>query len=113
MTRVSNMSENKLIEELLEGLLKNICAKGADAADAIHINNESLSVTQRLGKPEKMERSESSDIGLRVFFGKSRSRSGNNADYERYNLLVSGSCRPWNYPSRDSSSRNGWVSTRE
>jgi PmbA protein len=55
---------------LLEDLLAQAKAKGADAADAVHIESQSLSVAQRLGNPEKLERSESSDIGLRAFVGK-------------------------------------------
>jgi len=55
---------------LLKDLLAKALAKGADAADAVHIESQSLAVAQRLGRPEKLERSESSDIGLRVLFGK-------------------------------------------
>lgn len=63
-------SSNKL--ELLDDLLKMASAKGASAADAVHIESISLAVAQRLGNPEKLERSESADIGLRVFAGKSQ-----------------------------------------
>ena len=51
-------------------MLSNLIAKarkaGADAADAIFVNGVSLSHAQRLGKIEKLERSEGSDLGLRV-----------------------------------------------
>ncbi len=43
---------------------------GADAADAMLIDGVSLSVGYRLGKVETLERSESADLGLRVFVGK-------------------------------------------
>jgi PmbA protein len=43
---------------------------GADSADALHVQNASLSVSRRLGKIEQLERSEGFDIGLRVFVGK-------------------------------------------
>ena len=42
---------------------------GADAADALHVANASLSVSRRLGKVEQLERAEGVDIGLRVFLG--------------------------------------------
>ncbi|NKC33931.1 TldD/PmbA family protein [Falsiroseomonas selenitidurans] len=43
---------------------------GADAADALQVRNESLSVSRRLGRIEQLERSEGFDIGLRVFLGR-------------------------------------------
>ena len=64
------MDSNKASLNLLEDLIAKALTKGADAADAVHIESQSLAVAQRLGKPEKLERSESSDIGLRVLFGK-------------------------------------------
>ncbi|MBT5938668.1 MAG: TldD/PmbA family protein, partial [Rhodospirillaceae bacterium] len=59
---------NKL--NLLEDLLAKAKAKGADTADAVYIESQSLAVAQRLGNPEKLERSESADIGLRALVGK-------------------------------------------
>ena len=64
------MTNDEATLNILDDLLIKVRTKGADAADAIHIKSQSLAVTQRLGKPEKLERSENSDIGLRVFFGK-------------------------------------------
>lgn len=55
---------------LLADLLKWAKAAGADAADALYVNAESISVAQRLGKREKLESSEGRDLGLRVFVGK-------------------------------------------
>ncbi len=43
---------------------------GADAADALLVDNTSLSVSRRLGKIEQLERAEGFDLGLRVFVGK-------------------------------------------
>ena len=54
----------------LEDLISKAKAAGADAVDAILISSTSLPVSRRLGNPEHLERSESSDIGLRVFVGK-------------------------------------------
>ena len=45
-------------------------AAGADSADALYVNGESISVAQRMGKREKLESSEGRDLGLRVFVGK-------------------------------------------
>ncbi len=42
---------------------------GADAADAVFVDSTSLSVTQRLGEREHLERSENRDLGLRVLVG--------------------------------------------
>src|SRR5262249_10940284 len=55
---------------------------GADAADAIYIHGESLFVSQRLGQREKLERSESNDLGLRVFVGR-RQASISTTDFDR------------------------------
>jgi PmbA protein len=43
---------------------------GADAADALLVQNASLSVSRRLGRIEQLERSEGFDLGLRVFVGR-------------------------------------------
>ena len=55
--------------ELITDLVGKAQTAGADSADAIHAEGISLSSSQRLGKPEHLERSESVDIGLRVFTG--------------------------------------------
>ncbi|HYB09855.1 MAG TPA: TldD/PmbA family protein [Alphaproteobacteria bacterium] len=55
--------------DLLSALLAQAKKSGADAADGLLVRSASLSHTQRLGKVEKLERSESRDLGLRVFIG--------------------------------------------
>ena len=55
---------------LLSDLIEKAQKAGADAVDAIAVNGTSLSHAQRLGKIEKLERSEGVDIGIRVFIGK-------------------------------------------
>ncbi len=54
-------------------LLSDLVAKaergGADAADAVLFESASLEVSYRLGAREDLERSESKDLGLRIFFG--------------------------------------------
>src|SRR6185295_11541432 len=51
-------------------LVKSALKAGADAADAVEFKNISVGVSYRLGKLEDVGRSESSDLGLRVFVGK-------------------------------------------
>ncbi|MDI9349076.1 MAG: TldD/PmbA family protein [Candidatus Symbiobacter sp.] len=58
---------------LLEKLEKTLAAarrQGASQADAMILRSQSLAVAQRLGAREKLERSESQDLGLRVLVGK-------------------------------------------
>jgi PmbA protein len=55
---------------LLHDLVAKAKRAGADAADAVAIAGTSLSHTRRLGKTEKLERSEHQDLGLRVLVGK-------------------------------------------
>ena len=53
----------------LNTLISSAQKHGADAADAVLFDQTSLNVGQRLGKPETIERSESQEVGLRVFVG--------------------------------------------
>ena len=55
--------------ELLAGLIEAARSAGADAADAMYVAGTELSVQRRLGHVEHLERSESRDLGLRVFLG--------------------------------------------
>jgi PmbA protein len=55
---------------LLGDLIARATKAGAEAADAVLFESASLSHAQRLGKVEKLERSESYDLGLRVLIGK-------------------------------------------
>jgi len=56
-------------QDILASLLGAAKRAGADAADALFVENVSASVSYRLGKLEDVERSESADLGLRVFLG--------------------------------------------
>ena len=56
--------------DLLQDLVGRARKAGADAADAVLFEGTSLSHARRLGKTEKLERSESQDLGLRVLIGK-------------------------------------------
>jgi PmbA protein len=55
---------------LLDDLIKRALAAGADAADAVYVEGISVTLACRLGETEHLERSEGSDLGLRVFKGK-------------------------------------------
>jgi PmbA protein len=55
--------------ELLRGLLAKARGAGADAADAVLVTSTALSAQRRLGETEHVERSESREVGLRVFVG--------------------------------------------
>lgn len=56
--------------DLLSDLISRAKAAGADTADAILADGTSLSLSQRLGRPERLERAEGGDLGLRVFVGR-------------------------------------------
>lgn len=51
-------------------LVERAMKAGAQAAEAIVLEGQSLGVSWRLGKLEDVERSEGRDVGLRVFIGK-------------------------------------------
>jgi PmbA protein len=55
--------------DTLNWLLEYTRAHGADAADAVWFESVEVSTSQRLGKPEGLERSESKVLGLRAFVG--------------------------------------------
>jgi PmbA protein len=63
-------TDGQEILNLLQDLIVKAKKAGADAADAVAIAGASLSHTRRLGKTEKLERSEAQDLGLRVLIGK-------------------------------------------
>src|SRR5258706_8894935 len=63
------MADDKNLN-LLSDLIGRARRAGADAADAMYIESAAIEVRRRLGKAEKLERAESSDLGLRVFIGK-------------------------------------------
>jgi len=56
--------------EKLDCLITAAKKAGADSCDAVIYSGQSESVSWRLGKLEDVERSESADLGLRVFMGK-------------------------------------------
>ncbi len=56
-------------QDMLAQLLDMAQKAGAEQADAVMIDSTAMSVAQRMGKREKLEREEAQDIGLRVFIG--------------------------------------------
>jgi PmbA protein len=74
---------------LLESLLAAAKKAGAERADAVLVGRMSLSVERRLGSTETLERSESRDLGLRVFCGqKSAIVSATSVDPARFAVLA-------------------------
>ncbi len=55
--------------EVVSDLIARARTAGADAADAVLSRSAALSVSQRLGEREDLDRAESDDLGLRVFLG--------------------------------------------
>jgi len=58
------------VSDLPHDLVSRALKAGADAAEAVVSERQSLSVGVRLGRLEEVEREESRDLGLRVFIGR-------------------------------------------
>lgn len=69
MTNPAAQTDKHNDANLLEDIIKRARKQGASAADAILGRSTSLNVTLRNGKTELIERSESAELGLRVFKG--------------------------------------------
>ena len=74
----TTLTESDEALTLLDDLVKRARARGADAADALLVNGVTLSVSQRLGQQEKLERAEGSDLGLRVLIGRKQAIASSN-----------------------------------
>ena len=61
------MTEQTLTK--LSDLIARARAAGADAADAVFISSTAIGAGVRNGTTEDLERSETTDLGLRVFTG--------------------------------------------
>ncbi len=73
----------------LGALMEKARRAGADQADAVLVEGVSLSHAQRLGHTEKLERSESYDLGLRVLIGRRQAIvSSNDRAADRADELV-------------------------
>ncbi|MBV2360127.1 TldD/PmbA family protein [Thalassococcus sp. CAU 1522] len=74
--------------ETLTGALLDAARKaGADAADAIAVQGRAIAIDVRQGKLEQAERSESTDLGLRVLLGR-RSANVSTSDIRRETLTI-------------------------
>jgi PmbA protein len=83
------MSQEKDAPGLLGDLIAKARRAGADQVDAVLFEGVSLSHARRLGRTEKLERSESYDLGLRVLIGKRQAIvSSNDRAPERLGELV-------------------------
>jgi PmbA protein len=83
------MPQERDARTLLGDLVAKARRAGADAADAVLFEGVSLSHAQRLGRIEKLERSEDYDLGIRVFIGKRQAIvSANERGSERFDELV-------------------------
>ena len=83
------MAEGTDALDLLGDVVARARRAGADAADAVLFEGVSLAHAQRLGRTEKLERSESYDLGLRVLIGKRQAIvSSNDRASERLGELV-------------------------
>jgi PmbA protein len=67
---MSSLLDQSALTDLAERLVTAARRAGADAADAVAVRSMSLSVGVRDGAVENSERSESDDVGLRVFVGR-------------------------------------------
>jgi len=67
---MSSLLDQSALTDLAERLVGAARKAGADAADAVAVRSVSQSVEIRDGAVEESERSESDDLGLRVFVGK-------------------------------------------
>ena len=67
-TKIDKDAANAI--DLLQDLIARARKAGADAADAVLVEGTSLAHARRLGKTERLERSEGQDLGLRVFVGR-------------------------------------------
>lgn len=76
-------------ENLLHDVVQAALKAGADAAEAVAAERQSLSITVRLGALEEVEREEARDLGLRVFIGRQQaSVSGSDISPEARAKLV-------------------------
>lgn len=62
--------------DILERMIKYSRKHGAEAADGVFFETTSISISQRLGKPEDIERAENSAFGLRVFVRRENGETG-------------------------------------
>src|ERR1043166_9302789 len=67
---MTSLLDQSALQMLADRLVDAARKAGADAADAVAVRSMSLSVDVRDGAVEESQRSESDDVGLRVFLGR-------------------------------------------
>lgn len=77
--------QTKDAQTILEGVIADAKAAGAEAVDAVLFHSVSSGVSWRMGKLEDVDRSEAADLGLRVLVGK-RQASVSTTDKSRAGL---------------------------
>jgi PmbA protein len=83
------MLTNQEAQDRAADIVARATAAGADAADAVYAADTSLDVSIRLGALEDVGRSESAELGLRVFVGKrSASVSSSDLSHDAMTALV-------------------------
>jgi len=83
------MLTNQEAQDRAAEIVARAVAAGADAADAVYAADTSLEVSIRLGALEDVGRSESAELGLRVFVGKrSASVSSSDLSHDALTALV-------------------------
>ena len=76
-------------ENLLHDVVAAALKAGADGAEAVWAERQSLSISVRMGALEEVEREEARDLGLRVFVGKQQATvSGSNFSPEARARLI-------------------------
>jgi PmbA protein len=79
----------RMDENLLHDVVRAAMKAGADAAEAVWAERQSLAIGVRLGALEEVEREEARDLGLRVFIGKRQaSVSGSDVSAEARGKLI-------------------------
>ena len=77
--------QTKDAQAILEGVIADAKAAGAEAVDAVLFHSVSSGVSWRMGKLEDVDRSEAADLGLRVLVGKKQA-SVSTTDHSRAGL---------------------------
>jgi PmbA protein len=89
MVKDGRMAREPEALDLLGEIIARAVKRGADAADAVLFEGAALSHAQRLGRIEKLERSESFDMGLRVIIGRRQAMvSANERNADRIDEIV-------------------------
>jgi PmbA protein len=79
----------RMDENLLQDVVAAALKAGADAAEAVWAERQSLSIGVRLGALEEVEREEARDLGLRVFIGRKQATvSGSDVSAEARGKLI-------------------------